>query len=90
MRDPHRAAEPSRPRRPRRSPSAAACSLTGPQTAVLHARTDGWVAGIRLAALPLRDHPDPDRFLADFSGDERPVADYLAGEVFAHISEEER
>ena len=63
--------------------------LTGRQTAVLHQRTDGWAAGIRLAALPLRDHPSPDTFLAAFSGDERPVADYLAGEVFSHISAEE-
>jgi LuxR family maltose regulon positive regulatory protein len=63
--------------------------LTARQTEVLHARTDGWPAGIRLAALPLRDHPSPDLFLAAFSGDERPVADYLAGEVFSHISEEE-
>jgi len=64
-------------------------SLTGSQAAVLHARTDGWVAGIRLAALPLREHPDPDRFLAAFSGDERPVADYLVSEVFSHVSAEE-
>jgi LuxR family maltose regulon positive regulatory protein len=63
--------------------------LTARQTADLHARTAGWAAGIRLACLPLRDHPDPDEFLAAFSGDERPVADYLAGEVFAHISDEE-
>ena len=67
------------------------CSLglTGEQAAVLHARTDGWVAGIRLAALSLRGHRDPEAFLADFSGDERPVADYLAGEVLAHISDDE-
>jgi LuxR family transcriptional regulator, maltose regulon positive regulatory protein len=63
--------------------------LTDRQTAVLHERTGGWVAGIRLAAMPLRGHPEPDLFLADFSGDERPVADYLAGEVLAHISDEE-
>jgi LuxR family maltose regulon positive regulatory protein len=63
--------------------------LTARQTAVLHERTDGWAAGIRLAALPLRDHPSPDLFLDAFSGDERPVADYLAGEVFSHISEDE-
>ena len=44
------------------------------------------VAGIRLAAMPLRDHPDADRFLADFSGDDRPMADYLADEVLAHLS----
>ncbi len=71
---------------------AARCGLhlTAAQTAVLHARSDGWPAGIRLAALPLRDHPSPDAFLAAFSGDERPVADYLAGEVFAHLSDEDR
>ena len=64
--------------------------LTGEQTDVLRARTDGWVAGIRLAILRLRDHPQPDLFLGDFSGDERPVADYLAGEVIVHISDEDR
>jgi LuxR family maltose regulon positive regulatory protein len=63
--------------------------LTAQQTADLHARTDGWAAGIRLATLPLRDHSSPEQFLAAFSGDERPVADYLAGEVFSHISEQE-
>ena len=63
--------------------------LSDRQTALLHARTDGWVAGVRLATMPLRGHPAPDAFLADFSGDERPVADYLAGEVFAHMSDEE-
>jgi LuxR family maltose regulon positive regulatory protein len=63
--------------------------LDGRQAAILHARTDGWVAGIRLAALPLRDHREPDAFLAAFSGDERPVADYLADEVFSRLSEAE-
>ncbi len=58
-------------------------------TGVLHARTDGWPAGIRLAVLPLRGHPSPGRFLETFSGDERPVADYLVGEVFSHLSDEE-
>ncbi|WP_222263309.1 LuxR C-terminal-related transcriptional regulator [Modestobacter marinus] len=63
--------------------------LTGRQASVLHARTGGWVAGIRLAALALRGHAEPDLFLAAFTGDERPVADYLAGEVIANISDEE-
>jgi LuxR family transcriptional regulator, maltose regulon positive regulatory protein len=68
---------------------AALCGLrlTDDQAALLHARTDGWVAGIRLAALPLRGHPAPSEFLAGFTGDERPVADYLAGEVFSGMSE---
>ncbi len=64
--------------------------LTPAQVAVLHARTGGWVAGLRLAALSLRRHPDPDAFLADFSGDERPVADYLVDEVLAGLGETQR
>jgi LuxR family maltose regulon positive regulatory protein len=63
--------------------------LTPEQSALLHARTEGWVAGVRLAALPLRGHPEPQRFLDAFSGDERPVADYLADEVFSTISADE-
>ena len=63
--------------------------LSERQIAVLHQRTAGWVAGIRLAAMPLRGHEDPDAFLAAFSGDDGPVADYLAGEVLAHISDDE-
>jgi ATP/maltotriose-dependent transcriptional regulator MalT len=43
----------------------------------LHERTEGWAAGLRLAALSLAGHPDPDRFAAEFSGSERTVADYL-------------
>ncbi|MGZ4539733.1 MAG: AAA family ATPase [Blastococcus sp.] len=54
-------------------------------TELLHARTSGWAAGLRLAALPLSHHPDPERFLTEFSGDERSVADYLVGEVLARI-----
>ena len=46
--------------------------LSQRQIAVLHERTAGWVAGIRLAAMPLRGHEDPDTFLAAFSGDEQP------------------
>jgi LuxR family maltose regulon positive regulatory protein len=49
----------------------------------LHARTEGWAAGLRLAALSLARHDAPDRFVAEFSGSERTVADYLLGEVLA-------
>ena len=41
-------------------------SLPDDQAALLHARTDGWVAGIRLATLALRGHPEPTEFLAAF------------------------
>src|SRR3954470_3044593 len=49
----------------------------------LVARTEGWAAGLRLAALSLRSEPDADRFLAEFAGDDHAVADYLSGEVLA-------
>jgi LuxR family maltose regulon positive regulatory protein len=65
-------------------------ALAPQQVALLHARTGGWVAGLRLAARELRDHPDPDRFLAAFSGDEHPVADYLVDEVLTAVGEQQR
>ncbi len=49
--------------------------------AMLHTRTEGWAAGLRLAVLSLAGHPDPERFVAEFSGSERAVADYLLAEV---------
>ena len=64
--------------------------LDSHQVELLHERTGGWVAGLRLAAMSMRGHPEPDRFLATFSGDERPVADYLIGEVLAGISDDQR
>jgi len=48
---------------------------------LLHERTEGWAAGLRLAALSLAGHPDPERFAAGFSGSERTVAEYLLAEV---------
>ena len=49
----------------------------------LHRRTEGWAAGLRLAALALAGNPDPRGFVAQFSGSERTVADYLLEEVLA-------
>jgi hypothetical protein len=49
--------------------------------AVLEDRTEGWVAGLQLAALSLRGHADPAGFVATFSGSHRYVLDYLAEEV---------
>ncbi|MGH3285732.1 MAG: AAA family ATPase, partial [Streptosporangiaceae bacterium] len=42
-----------------------------PDPALLVERTEGWAAGLRLAALSLAGHPDPERFAAGFSGTER-------------------
>jgi LuxR family maltose regulon positive regulatory protein len=61
--------------------AAADVSLATADVARLHERTEGWAAGLRLAALSLTRHEAPDRFVAEFSGSERTVADYLLGEV---------
>ena len=47
----------------------------------LHQRTEGWAAGLYLAALSLRDRRDADELIAGFSGGDRRIVDYLAGEV---------
>ena len=61
--------------------AAAGVELDEPTLAVLHDRTEGWAAGLRLAALSLAGRPDPARFAAEFSGSERTVAEYLLAEV---------
>jgi LuxR family maltose regulon positive regulatory protein len=48
---------------------------------VLENRTEGWAVGLQLAALSLRDVPDPDVFLDAFSGTHRFILDYLSEEV---------
>lgn len=53
-------------------------------------RTEGWAAGLRLAALSLSGHPDPDRFAAEFSGSDRVVAEYLLGEVLDRLPSQVR
>ena len=60
---------------------AAGIPLSGSALGLLYERTEGWAAGLRLAALSLAGHPDPDRFAAEFSGSERTVAEYLLAEV---------
>src|SRR5688572_26232862 len=67
---------------------AAGLQLTPAEVAVLHARTEGWAAGLRLAALALRRSDDPAGFLTDFSGDERSVAEYLTVEILDGLSAE--
>ena len=59
----------------------AAAGVELPDVALLAERTEGWAAGLRLAALSLAGHPDPGRFAAEFSGTERTVAEYLLAEV---------
>ena len=70
--------------------AAAGVRLTDQALALLVDRTEGWAAGLRLAALSLAGHPDPDRFAAEFSGTERTVAEYLLAEVLDRQSAEVR
>ena len=61
--------------------AAAGVQLPDAALVSLHERTEGWAAGLRLAALSLAGHEDPARFAAGFSGTERTVAEYLLDEV---------
>jgi LuxR family transcriptional regulator, maltose regulon positive regulatory protein len=70
--------------------AAAGVELGEPALALLYERTEGWAAGLRLAALSLAGHDDPDRFAAEFSGSERTVAEYLLAEVLEQQTEEVR
>jgi LuxR family transcriptional regulator, maltose regulon positive regulatory protein len=62
--------------------------LTPAQVEMLHRRTGGWAAGLRLAALGVAESANRDAFLAQFSGDERSVADYLVGEILCALPED--
>jgi LuxR family transcriptional regulator, maltose regulon positive regulatory protein len=70
--------------------ASAGVDLPEPVLAALYQRTEGWAAGLRLAALALAGHPDPARFAAEFSGTERTVADYLLAEVLERQPEHVR
>ncbi|MDB5065591.1 MAG: LuxR family transcriptional regulator, partial [Chloroflexi bacterium] len=61
--------------------AASRISLSDAGAAALHRRTEGWAAGLRLAAISLAVHPDPERFVADFSGSDRAVSEYLIAEM---------
>jgi LuxR family maltose regulon positive regulatory protein len=60
--------------------------LTQDMLAALEARTEGWIAGLQLAALAMRDRGDMASFIQAYSGSHRFVADYLVEEVFLRQS----
>ena len=65
--------------------------LSSDDVASLEGRTEGWIAGLQLAALSMRDRDDVSGFVEDFSGSHRDVLDFLAEEVLsrqpAHVRE---
>ena len=61
--------------------SASRISLSDAGAAALYRRTEGWAAGLRLAVISLSGHPDPERFVAEFSGTDRAIGEYLMAEM---------
>jgi LuxR family maltose regulon positive regulatory protein len=56
-------------------------ALSAEDVAKLDTRTEGWVAGIHMAAISLQGHADVSRFIHEFSGSNRHILDYLVEEV---------
>jgi LuxR family transcriptional regulator, maltose regulon positive regulatory protein len=63
--------------------------LTPEQIATLERRTEGWIAGLQMAALSLRGQ-DPQVFFQSFTGDDRFISDYLIEEVLEGQTEQVR
>ena len=66
---------------------ASALDLSG-GVAALCERTEGWAAGLRLAVISLGGHPDPERFVAEFSGTDRAIGEYLIAEMLERLPSE--
>jgi LuxR family transcriptional regulator, maltose regulon positive regulatory protein len=66
---------------------ASGLELPAASVVALQERTEGWAAGVQLAALSLRGHADPAGFVASFAGSHRYVLDYLTEEVLARQPE---
>src|SRR6266540_4591142 len=61
--------------------AASGIELSDSGTAALYQRTEGWAAGLRLAVISLSGHPDPERFVDEFSGTDRAIGEYLMAEM---------
>jgi LuxR family maltose regulon positive regulatory protein len=61
--------------------ASCAISLSEAGVAALYQRTEGWAAGLRLAVISLSGHRDPERFVAEFSGTDRAIGEYLMAEM---------
>lgn len=70
--------------------ASAGVPLSDAAVETLEQRTEGWAAGLRLAALSLETHPHPEQMIAEFAGTDRTVADYLLAEVLERQPDEVR
>ena len=57
------------------------CTLTADSLECLTRRTEGWAAGLRLAAISMGTHPDPDQFVKELITEDSAVTGYLVEEV---------
>src|SRR6266542_4751107 len=64
--------------------------LSAEEVAALESRTEGWIAGLQLAALSMRGRDDIAQFVRAFAGDNRYVVDYLVDEVLQRQPERVR
>jgi LuxR family maltose regulon positive regulatory protein len=62
-------------------------SLSAEDIAALEARTEGWIAGLQLAAISMQGHHDTASFIQSFTGSHHFVLDYLVEEVLQQQSE---
>ena len=62
-------------------------NLSVADIAMLEDRTEGWIAGLQLAALSLQSNQDAPRFIRAFAGDHRYIVDYLVEEVLQRLPE---
>lgn len=65
-------------------------NLTTDDVTSLETRTEGWIAGLQLAAISLQDREDVSDFISAFAGDNRYIVDYLAEEVLQRQPEHVR
>ena len=61
--------------------AASGITLSEGGAAALYQRTEGWAAGLRLAVISLSRHANPERFVAEFSGTDRAIGEYLMAEM---------
>ena len=68
--------------------AVAGIELSEPDLSQLMERTEGWPAGVYLAAISLRGHPSPHAFIRQFTGNNRFIVDFLAEEVLSRLPAE--
>lgn len=63
-------------------------NISAEQIGALEIRTEGWIAGLQLAAISMQKRPDTTSFISSFTGSHRFILDYLVNEVLACQPEE--